>query len=76
MNVLNMLRKCVAGLYSQTWPADPAERRRIKAYILGAGAGCAAHPDAIGKIRIEVEEIGPKIVSVAATSQARGEGEI
>jgi hypothetical protein len=34
------------------------ERRRIKAMMLGAGAGCAMKPDADGKIRIEHIHVG------------------
>ncbi len=36
------------------YPDDPAERRRIKAFILGAG--CVPRPEADGKIHIRLEE--------------------
>jgi hypothetical protein len=37
------------------YPADPRERARIRALMLGAGAGPAMRPDPDGKIRITVE---------------------
>jgi hypothetical protein len=38
------------------YPDDPMERMRIKAFILGAGAGAAMQPGPDGKIRIGVEQ--------------------
>jgi len=40
----------------QRMPSDPAERRRIKVFILGAGAGAAMPPRPDGKVHIEIEQ--------------------
>ena len=48
-NKLKILWRWWTDLLPQKWPADPKERQKIHAYILGAGTGGASK----GKSEVE-----------------------
>ena len=48
-------------LFGPNLPEDPVERRRIKALMLGAGAGGAMRPAADGKVHIEHIKMGENV---------------
>jgi len=49
MNVFQFVGRVLKGFIPAKYPEDANERKRIKAFILGAGAGC-------GKIEEEQDE--------------------
>jgi len=52
-----MLKRLVERLSGRSsYPADPKERARMRAVLLGAGAGPAMRPDKDGVVRVEVED--------------------
>jgi len=61
LNKLEILWRALKRLIPPKWPDDPAERRRMQAFMLGAGAGPAMRPGSDGKIHIEIEG-GPAVI--------------
>ena len=55
--MIPILKRLVERLSGRScWPADPKERVRMRALMLGAGAGPAMRPDKDGVVRVEVED--------------------